>query len=55
MTGVQTCALPISIILNHQFELSAYNREDFAHAMEGEFQNMFDTTPAGHYSVASEE
>ena len=51
---VESCGFD-AIILNHQFELATYNREDFSHAMEGEFQNMFDTTPVGHYSVASED
>jgi len=51
---VESCGFD-SIILNHQFELATYDREDFSHAMEGGFQNMFDPTPVSHYSVASEE
>ena len=41
-------------ILNHEFELAAYNREDFSLGMLGGYQNMFDVTPAGHYSVAGD-
>jgi NADH-quinone oxidoreductase subunit I len=50
---VESCGFD-SIILNHQFELAAYNREDFSHGMDGGFQNMFDVTPVGHYSVADD-
>jgi NADH-quinone oxidoreductase subunit I len=50
---VESCGFD-SIILNHQFELAAYNREDFSHGMEGGFQNMFDNTPVGRYSVAED-
>ncbi|MBL0311400.1 MAG: 4Fe-4S dicluster domain-containing protein [Holophagaceae bacterium] len=51
---VESCGFD-SIILNHQFELAGYDREDFSHGMEGQFQNMFSITPVGHYSVASED
>jgi NADH-quinone oxidoreductase subunit I len=50
---VESCGFD-SIILNHQFELAAYNREDFSHGMEGRFQNMFELTPTGRYSVADD-
>jgi len=50
---VESCGFD-SIILNHQFELAVYNREDFSHAMAGSFQNMFDPTPVGRYSVAKD-
>lgn len=50
---VESCGFD-SIILNHQFELAAYNREDFSHGTEGTFQNMFELTPTGRYSVADD-
>ncbi len=51
---VEACAYD-SIILNHQFELAAYNREDFSHGTEGAFQNMFKPTPVGTFSVAADD
>jgi NADH-quinone oxidoreductase subunit I len=51
---VESCGFD-SIILNHQFELAGYNREDFSIGMEGRFQNMFELWPASKYSVAEEE
>ena len=51
---VESCGFD-SIILNHQFEFAAYNREDFSMGMEGRFQNMFELWPVSKYSVAEEE
>jgi len=50
---VESCGFD-SIILNHQFELAAYNREDFSIGMEGLGQNMFEPSPVGKYSVAED-
>ncbi len=50
---VESCGFD-SIILNHQFELATYDREDFSHGMEGGFQQMFDITPVSQYSIASD-
>jgi len=50
---VESCGFD-SIILNHQFELAAYNREDFSIGMLGS-QNMFDLTPAGKFSYSDED
>ena len=47
---VESCGFD-SIILNHQFELATYNREDFSIGMEGS-ENMFVNTSVGKYSVA---
>lgn len=47
---VESCGFD-SIILNHQFELAVYNREDFSIGMEGG-ENMFVPSSAGHFSVA---
>ena len=43
---VESCGFD-AIILNHQFELAAYNREDFSIGMLGKSQNMFELTPVG--------
>ena len=43
-----------SIILNHQFELASYNREDLSIGMEGLGQNMFEPSPVGKFSVADD-
>lgn len=51
---VESCGFD-SIILNHQFELAAYDREDFSLGMEGRFQNMFEPSPVSRYSVADDE
>ena len=48
---VESCGFD-AIILNHQFELAAYNREDFSIGMLGKSQNMFEVTPVGHFSYA---
>jgi len=50
---VESCGFD-SIILNHQFELAAYNREDFSLGMEGLGQNMFEPSPVGKFSVADD-
>lgn len=50
---VESCGFD-SIILNHQFELAAYNREDFSIGMEGLAQNMFEPSPVGKFSVAED-
>ena len=50
---VESCGFD-SIILNHQFELAAYNREDFSIGMEGLAQNMYEPTPVGKFSVADD-
>jgi formate hydrogenlyase subunit 6/NADH:ubiquinone oxidoreductase subunit I len=49
---VESCGFD-SIILNHQFELAAYNREDFSIGMEGS-ENMFINSSVGKYSVAED-
>lgn len=51
---VESCGFD-SIILNHQFELAVYNREDLSLSMDGQFQNMFTVSPVAKYSVADEE
>jgi len=51
---VESCGFD-AIILNHQFELAVYDREDMSLAMEGKFQNMFGTSPVAKYSVADEK
>ena len=51
---VESCGFD-SIILNHQFELAAYNREDFSIGMLGEGANMFDLTPTGKFSYSDED
>ena len=48
---VESCGFD-AIILNHQFELAAYNREDFPIGMLGRSQNMFELTPVGQFSHA---
>ena len=50
---VESCGFD-SIILNHQFELAAYNREDFSLGMEGLGQNMYEPSPVGKFSVADD-
>ena len=50
---VESCGFD-SIIQNHQFELAAYNREDFSIGMEGLGQNMYEPTPVGKFSVADD-
>jgi NADH-quinone oxidoreductase subunit I len=47
---VESCGFD-SIILNHQFELAHYNREDMSFGMEGS-ENMFQPSSVGHFSVA---
>jgi len=51
---VESCGFD-SIILNHQFELAAYNREDFSIGMLGKTQNMFDLTPVGRFSYSDSD
>ena len=51
---VESCGFD-AIILNHQFELAVYNREDMSLAMDGAFQNMFSVSPVAKYSVADEQ
>ena len=50
---VESCGFD-AIILNHQFELAAYNREDFSLGTEGLGQNMFELSPTGKFSVADD-
>jgi NADH-quinone oxidoreductase subunit I len=47
---VESCGFD-SIILNHQFELAVYNREDMSIGMERS-ENMFRPSSAGTFSVA---
>ncbi len=51
---VESCGFD-AIILNHQFELAVYDREDMSLGMEGQFQNMFGVSPVAKYSVADEQ
>ena len=51
---VESCGFD-SIILNHQFELAAYNREDFSIGMLGRAQNMFELTPVGKFSYSDRQ
>jgi NADH-quinone oxidoreductase subunit I len=51
---VESCGFD-SIILNHQFELAAYNREDFSIGMLGKSQNMFELTPVGRFSYSDSD
>lgn len=51
---VESCGYD-AILLNHQFELAAYNREDFAIGMGGRDQNLFEPSPVAKFSVAGEE
>lgn len=51
---VESCGFD-SIILNHQFELAAYDREDFSIGMLGKEHNMFETTPVGKFSYSDED
>lgn len=51
---VESCGFD-SIILNHQFELAAYNREDFSIGILGKSQNMFELTPVGKFSYSDED
>ena len=51
---VESCGFD-SIILNHQFELAAYNREDFSIGMLGRAQNMFELTPVSDFSHAGKD
>jgi NADH-quinone oxidoreductase subunit I len=50
---VESCGFD-SIILNHQFELAGYNREDFSLGLEGASQSMFTASPVGRHSVAED-
>lgn len=50
---VESCGFD-SIILNHQFELAVYNREDFSLGMDGLDQNMFVPSHVGKFSVADD-
>ncbi len=50
---VESCGFD-SIILNHQFELATYNREDFSIGMEGLAHNMYEPSPVGKFSVADD-
>jgi len=50
---VESCGFD-SIILNHQFELASYNREDLSLGTEGLGQNMFELSPVGKFSVADD-
>jgi len=51
---VESCNFE-SIILDHQFELAAYNREDFSLGIEGTFQNMLGLIPVAQFSIAEAE
>lgn len=50
---VESCGFD-AIILNHQFELAVYDREDLSIGMDGA-QNMFVPSPVAKFSVADEE
>jgi NADH-quinone oxidoreductase subunit I len=51
---VESCPFD-AIILNDQFELASYEREDFSLGMLGSYQNMFEKTPGAKYSIADDE
>lgn len=51
---VESCPFD-AIVLNGQFELAVYNREDLALGMEGRYQNMFEESPVARFSVADDE
>lgn len=51
---VESCGFD-AIILDHQFELAAYNREDFSMGLAGKYQNMAGLVPVAQYSVAEKE
>ena len=48
---VESCAFD-AITLNHQFELAAYNREDFSIGMLGQTSNLFEPTPVGNFTYS---
>jgi len=51
---VESCGFD-AIILDHQFELASYNREDFSLGLSGRYQNMTGLIPAAQFSVAEKE
>ena len=51
---VESCPFD-AIVLNDQFELASYEREDFSLGMQGTHQNMFEKTPVAKFSVAKDE
>lgn len=51
---VESCPFD-AIVLNDQFELASYEREDFSLGMEGARQNMFEKSPVAKYSVADDK
>jgi NADH-quinone oxidoreductase subunit I len=50
---VESCAFS-AITLNHQFELAAYNREDFSIGISGKVQNLFEPTSVGKFDYSSD-
>lgn len=51
---VESCGFD-AIILDHQFELAAYKREDFSLGLAGKYQNMTSLIPVAQFSVAEDE
>jgi NADH-quinone oxidoreductase subunit I len=48
---VESCAFD-AIKLNKQFELAAYNREDFSIGILGQTINLFEPTSVGHFTYS---
>jgi len=48
---VEACGFD-AIILNHQFELATYRREDLSLGLAGKFQQMTRISPVAKYSIA---
>jgi len=48
---VESCKFD-AITLNHQFELAAYNREDFSIGMLGQESNLFKPTSVGNFDCS---
>jgi len=51
---VEACTFG-AISLNHQFELAAYNREDFAIGLGGAFQSIDRPSPVGKFSYSGND
>jgi NADH-quinone oxidoreductase subunit I len=51
---VESCNFD-AIVLNHQFELASYDREDFVIGMDGLSSNMFKPSPTVDFSIAEPE
>ncbi len=51
---VESCPFD-AIILNDQFELAVYDREELALGVDGQYQNMFSPSPVAKFSVAEPE